>query len=308
MKEAERTIDTPDDAPEAGADAGTRAGTEPHGDSRAADAPADRSTDDAPTGRGRRRIGVLAAVAVTAYILDLITKIMTVEWLEGRDPIPVIGEWLRFEAVRNSGAAFGMGQALTVVFTCIATVVVIVILRLARKLYSAPWAIALGLLLGGALGNLTDRIFRAPGVFQGAVVDFIAPKHFAVFNLADSAIVCGGILIVLLSFRGLDPDGTVHSDHDDDAKNGAGDDGEGPDDEPLTPVASDTGTTAPAPVPDDTESAPKTGSAEPTTPATEQTAGTGSGADAETDESDGSGGSGESDGSGDGRSGGGPRA
>ena len=87
-----------------------------------------------------------------------------------------------------------------------------VIVRLARKLYSLPWAIALGLLLGGALGNLTDRVFRAPGVFQGEVVDFIAPKGFAVFNLADSAIVCGGILIVLLSFRGLDPDGTVHKD------------------------------------------------------------------------------------------------
>jgi hypothetical protein len=93
-----------------------------------------------------------------------------------------------------------------------AAAVIVVIARLARKLYSLPWAIALGLLLGGALGNLTDRIFRSPGVFKGAVVDFIAPKHFAVFNLADSAIVCGGVLIVLLSFRGLDPDGTVHKD------------------------------------------------------------------------------------------------
>jgi signal peptidase II len=155
---------------------------------------------------------VLASVAVTAYLLDLATKIMVVLWLEPRAEIPVFGEWLTLHAVRNSGAAFGMGQALTVVFTCIAAIVVVVILRLARKLYSVPWAIALGLLLGGALGNLTDRIFRAPGVFQGAVVDFIAPKHFAVFNLADSAIVCGGILIVLLSFRGLDPDGTVHRD------------------------------------------------------------------------------------------------
>jgi signal peptidase II len=90
--------------------------------------------------------------------------------------------------------------------------VIVVIARLARKLYSLPWAIALGMLLGGALGNLTDRIFRSPGIFQGEVVDFIAPKGFAVFNLADSAIVCGGILIVLLSFRGLDPDGTVHKD------------------------------------------------------------------------------------------------
>ena len=90
----------------------------------------------------------------------------------------------------------------------IAAAVIVVIARLARKLYSLPWAIALGLLLGGAFGNLTDRIFRSPGVFEGAVVDFIAPKHFAVFNLADSAIVCGGILAVILAWRGYQLDGT----------------------------------------------------------------------------------------------------
>lgn len=101
-----------------------------------------------------------------------------------------------------------MGQGLTIVLTVIATAVVVVILRLARRLNSLPWAIALGLLLGGAFGNLTDRIFRSPSVFEGHVVDFIAPKHFAIFNLADSAIVIGGCLIVLLSFLGLQPDGT----------------------------------------------------------------------------------------------------
>jgi signal peptidase II len=132
--------------------------------------------------------------------------------LEHQEPIEILGDWLKFDAIRNAGAAFGIGEAFTVIFTAIAAVVIIVIIRLARKLYSLPWAIALGLLLGGALGNLTDRIFRAPGVFKGAVVDFIAPAHFAVFNLADSAIVCGGILIVILSFKGLDPDGTVHKD------------------------------------------------------------------------------------------------
>ncbi|WP_410538927.1 signal peptidase II [Streptomyces sp. KL2] len=162
--------------------------------------------------RGRRRIVELAIVAAVAYALDLISKIIVVEKLEGHDPVEVIGTWLRFQAVRNPGAAFGIGEALTIVFTVIAAAVIVVIVRIARKLYSTPWAIALGLLLGGALGNLTDRVFRSPGVFQGHVVDFIAPAHFAVFNLADSAIVCGGVLIVLLSFRGLDPDGTVHRD------------------------------------------------------------------------------------------------
>jgi signal peptidase II len=163
--------------------------------------------------RGKRRIAVLIAVAVLAYVLDLVSKLVVVAELEPGDrSIDLIGEWLRLDVIRNPGAAFGFGEAFTVIFTVIAAAVIVVIFRLARKLYSAPWAVALGLLLGGALGNLTDRIFRTPGVFEGAVVDFIAPKGFAVFNLADSAIVCGGILIVLLSFKGLDPDGTVHKD------------------------------------------------------------------------------------------------
>lgn len=204
--EAEPTIESPDDSPDEPAD--TPAG-EPAGDA------AGERADDAPepgAGGRRRRIPVLVGVAALAYLCDLVTKIMTVEWLEHREPVDVLGQWLRFEAVRNGGAAFGVGEALTIVFTCIAVAVVLVIVRLARKLYSTPWAIALGLLLGGALGNLTDRLLRAPGFLEGHVVDFIAPRYFAVFNLADTAIVCGGILIVLLSFRGLDPDGTVHRD------------------------------------------------------------------------------------------------
>jgi signal peptidase II len=171
--------------------------------------------DEAPEGavaKGPRRIAVLVGVAVLAYLLDLLSKIWVVTSLEGRSPIDVLGPYLRLEAIRNGGAAFGIGQGMTIVFTIIAVSVIVVIVRISRKLYSLPWAIALGLLLGGAFGNLTDRVFRAPGFLQGHVVDFIAPAYFAVFNLADSAIVCGGILIVLLSFRGLDPDGTVHRD------------------------------------------------------------------------------------------------
>ncbi|MET9799834.1 signal peptidase II [Streptomyces sp. NPDC006368] len=186
MAEVERTIGTPDVDDEAAV-------------------PAERP-------RGRRRVVVLFAVALVAYLLDLGSKMIVVAKLEHHQPIEVFGDLLQLNAIRNPGAAFGFGEAFTVIFTCIAAVVIVVIVRLARKLYSLPWAIALGLLLGGALGNLTDRIFRSPGVFRGAVVDFIAPAHFAVFNLADSAIVCGGFLIVILSFKGLDPDGTVHKD------------------------------------------------------------------------------------------------
>ncbi|WP_306340325.1 signal peptidase II [Streptomyces sp. AS13] len=197
MAEAERIIGTPDNPDVEGADEG--------GSTAAADAAAN-------AGRGKRKVLALLTVAVVAYALDLVTKMIVVAKLEHQPPIDIIGDWLQFRAIRNPGAAFGFGEAFTVIFTIIAAGVIVVIVRLARKLYSLPWAIALGLLLGGALGNLTDRLFRAPGVFEGAVVDFIAPKHFAVFNLADSAIVCGGILIVILSFKGLDPDGTVHKD------------------------------------------------------------------------------------------------
>jgi signal peptidase II len=160
----------------------------------------------------KRRIGVLLSVALFAYLLDLGSKLLVVSQLEHKDAIRLIGDWVQLTVIRNPGAAFGMGAALTVVFTLIATTVIVVIIRLARRLYSLPWAIALGLLLGGAFGNLTDRIVRSPGLFRGAVVDFISVKHFAVFNLADSAIVCGGILVVLLSFLGTNPDGTVHRD------------------------------------------------------------------------------------------------
>jgi signal peptidase II len=214
VAEAERIIGTPD-TPDAAGGGKERPGSEgtPAGESGTGPAAgADQPETGAGQTRGRRRIAVLFAVAAFAYALDLISKMIVVAKLEHHPPIEIVGDWLKFEAIRNAGAAFGFGEAFTVIFTVIAAAVIVVIARLARKLYSLPWAIALGLLLGGALGNLTDRIFRAPGVFEGAVVDFIAPKHFAVFNLADSAIVCGGILIVLLSFKGLDPDGTVHKD------------------------------------------------------------------------------------------------
>ncbi|MGW0814736.1 signal peptidase II [Streptomyces viridiviolaceus] len=210
MAEAERIIGTPD-SPEAAGDGQERPEAEQARSPERAEGP-EQAQSPAERPRGRRRIAVLFAVAAFAYVLDLVSKMIVVAKLEHHEPIEIIGDWLRFEAIRNAGAAFGFGEAFTVIFTVIAAAVIVVIARLARKLYSLPWAIALGLLLGGALGNLTDRIFRSPGVFEGAVVDFIAPKHFAVFNLADSAIVCGGILIVLLSFRGLDPDGTVHKD------------------------------------------------------------------------------------------------
>jgi signal peptidase II len=110
---------------------------------------------------------------------------------------------------RNGGAAFNIGgTSMTIVFTAIAAGVVIYILRASRNLRSIGWAITLGLLLGGATGNLVDRIFRAPAPFRGDVVDWIELPHWPVFNLADSAIVCAGFLVVLLALRGVRLDGT----------------------------------------------------------------------------------------------------
>ena len=93
-------------------------------------------------------------------------------------------------------------------FTLIALGVIVAILRTARRLRSIPWAVTLGLLLGGAAGNLGDRLFRSPGFLRGHVVDWIELPHWPVFNVADSCIVCGGMLAVLLAARGVSIDGT----------------------------------------------------------------------------------------------------
>jgi signal peptidase II len=172
--------------------------------------PPEQPSTDAAVGPAprRRRIGILLTVAAVVYALDVVTKLLVVAKLTPGQPVHVIGTFLQFDYTRNSGAAFSIGWGYTAVFSLIAIGVVLVIIRLARRLYSAPWAFALGLLLGGAIGNLTDRIARAPGPFRGWVVDFIQFPHFAIFNLADSAITCGGVLMVLLAFRGLHPDGT----------------------------------------------------------------------------------------------------
>ncbi|XRQ02818.1 signal peptidase II [Actinomadura welshii] len=155
-----------------------------------------------------RRVGVLVTVALAALAADIVTKIVVVATLQDREPIRLLGGLLTLRETRNSGAAFSIGTGYTVVFTLIAIGVVVAILRTARNLRSLPWAICLGLLLGGAVGNLVDRILRAPAPLKGHVVDWIQVPNFPVFNLADSSIVCGGFLAVLLAARGLQIDGT----------------------------------------------------------------------------------------------------
>ncbi len=152
---------------------------------------------------------MLGGVAAFVLAADIITKSIAVAHLRPGQPVHLIGSVVEFNLLRNSGAAFSLGTGYTVVFTAIAVVVIAYIARTARRLRSTGWAVALGLLLGGACGNLTDRIFRSPGVFRGDVVDFIeVTRYWPVFNLADSAIVCGGILTVLLALLGYHMDGT----------------------------------------------------------------------------------------------------
>ena len=157
----------------------------------------------------RRRIGILVGTALLVLTLDIVTKVTVVATLSDRSPIRLLGGFLTLLVSRNPGAAFSIGTSMTVVFSAIAVGVIAVILRTSRRIRSLPWAVALGLLLGGATGNLTDRIFRYPGLFRGYVVDWIEVPHWPVFNLADSAIVCGGVLAVLLSIRGLRLDGEL---------------------------------------------------------------------------------------------------
>jgi signal peptidase II len=156
---------------------------------------------------GRRRVVLLLAVAVGVYLADVISKIIVVADLSGHQ-VRLLGGLVTLNLLRNSGAAFSIGTSLTIVFTLIALGVIFFILRTSRRLRSVPWAITLGLLLGGATGNLTDRLLRSPGAFRGDVVDWIQLPHWPVFNVADSAIVCGGVLAVLLAARGYRLDGT----------------------------------------------------------------------------------------------------
>jgi signal peptidase II len=150
-------------------------------------------------------------------LVDLITKLVVVATIAPGEDVRVLGGLLYLTELRNVGAAFSFAEGATVLFSLVAVAVAVVIVRTARRLYSTGWAVTLGLVLGGALGNLIDRIFRDPGFLRGGVVDFLsvfAPdgRAFPVFNAADSAIVCGGILGALLALRGIEFDGSRAKD------------------------------------------------------------------------------------------------
>ncbi len=170
--------------------------------------PSEQGTDSVPPEPRRRRVGLFALVAVAVVLVDQISKLLIVAHMAGRSPIRLLGGLLTITYTRNPGAAFSLGTGFTVIFTAVAAAVVVVIIRSARRLYSIAWAVAFGCLLGGAVGNLVDRMLRAPGPGRGHVVDWIQLPHFAVFNLADSAISCSAVGMVLLTVLGRDMDGS----------------------------------------------------------------------------------------------------
>ncbi len=156
------------------------------------------------------KLRLFGLIALIAMLADLISKSLVVAKISPDDPgIRLLGGAVYLVQARNSGAAFSVGTGATVMLTAISVVVVVVIARAARNLTSKAWAVSLGLVLGGALGNLIDRFFRAPAPGKGHVVDWIslfaADGHvWPIFNLADSSIVVGGAIAVLLSVLGVD--------------------------------------------------------------------------------------------------------
>jgi signal peptidase II len=198
----------------------------PGSDDREADRPRETARPDgatgAPTtgpiaGRPRRHLlRALLAIALAVVATDLATKQVAIDALAGGERVELLGELLSLRLVYNPGAAFSLAAGTTWLFTVIAVVVVVVILRVARRLGSTAWAVALGLLLGGATGNLLDRLFRPPGFGIGHVVDFIDYAGFFVGNVADVGIVVAAGLIMLLTIRGVGVDGSVHRSAADD--------------------------------------------------------------------------------------------
>ncbi len=173
-------------------------------------------------GAHRSVLAVLAGTAVGIVLIDQVTKAWAVAHLQPRiesdeGPLYIIDPLLRLTYVENTGAAWGMGAGYTWIFTIVAVVVGIVIVRFARTIPSRAWALALGGLLGGLLGNLIDRLTRPPGPGLGSVVDFIGLPNFPVFNVADMAITCSAVAMIILAWRGIplsesEPNGSSSDD------------------------------------------------------------------------------------------------
>jgi signal peptidase II len=149
----------------------------------------------------------MGCVAVLGYALDLGSKVLAVDRLTGRPPVHVVGDVLTFYLARNPGAAFSTGTSYTLLLSLVAIVAAAAVVWFARRIRSTGWALGLGFLLAGILGNLTDRVFRAPGFLRGHVVDFVALPHWPIFNVADMCINVAAACIIVQALRGVGIDG-----------------------------------------------------------------------------------------------------
>jgi signal peptidase II len=152
--------------------------------------------------RSRRYAVAAVAVGIAVSAIDVVSKIVVVAQLSGRPPMTLLGGLITLQLYRNAGAAFGVGPSFTVMYALVAAAVLAVILRVSGRLHSWLWAVALGLVLGGAAGNLSDRLFRSPGPMRGWVIDWIKLPYFPeTFNVADSALTLGVVLLLAASIR-----------------------------------------------------------------------------------------------------------
>lgn len=170
---------------------------------------------DAPAPALPRRLPLTLLVAAVLLVIDQLTKLWAVDALTGQAPIPVIGEFIRFRLLYNPGAAFSLGAESTWIFAVLSAVAVVVLVWISIKVRSTGWALALGLLLGGAATHLLDRLFREPGFARGHVVDFIDYNGAFVGNVADIALFFGAVSLLVLSFRGINLDGSREGDKED---------------------------------------------------------------------------------------------
>ena len=169
-----------------------------------------KSQEEAAGGKRSKRLPVIVLwlVAVIVIVVDQATKQWALSALADGWHTALLGRALGLVLVRNPGAAFSFATGQTWIFALIASFVVAIIIRVSRNLASRSWAVALGLVLGGAVGNLIDRLLREPGFLRGHVIDFIDYGGYFVGNVADIAIVLAAVGIVILSLGGWEIDGT----------------------------------------------------------------------------------------------------
>ena len=191
-------------------------------------------------------------VALCVYLVDQIAKVLVVSNLYEGQQIEVLGQLLQFHFVKNAGAAFSIGSGSTWIFSIVGVGVLGFVIWYAPRIRSTAWAVLFGLLLGGLLGNLTDRLFREPGFGVGHVVDFLQiPLLPAIFNLADVAIVSSMALFLILTLRGVGLDGRHARDEDEDELDADDVDAEAVDADAEAADAAAVDTVRPAPEPHD---------------------------------------------------------